>query len=52
MSSKGRRSDEDSNALEEVMSVVDGCRSQFMCGTEFHQVSMVVLLLGSMVVLL
>ena len=27
-------------------------RSQFMCGTEFHQVSMVVLLLGSMVVLL
>jgi hypothetical protein len=34
----------DFEQLEEVMSVVDGCRSQFMCGTEFHQVSMVVLL--------
>ena len=25
--------------MEQILSVVDGCRSQFMCGTEHHQVA-------------
>jgi hypothetical protein len=29
----------DFEEMKEMMSIVDGCRSQFMCGTEFHQVS-------------